>query len=159
MLLKRLLFTAFALHHSVLARSGIKQRVEEGAPDAQAQDDFLPLLHAPTAAVHHPQEVGLHPTHAAEAVVRTAEVAMLNGVATNGRSISLIDDNAGVVMVSKDVLALFGPFSGLLKVGRGCEFHVQFSLLFYGKRRITSMVPMMLSFKASRSSAGTHHSV
>lgn len=62
-------------------------------------------------------------------------------------------------MVGKDVLAFFGPFGGLLQVGSGCEFHVPFYLLFSGKRRITSMVPTMLSFRVSSSPAGTHHSV
>lgn len=54
------------------------------------QNHHLTLLLTPAGAVHHPQKIGLNPTHPIQAEMVAAEVAMRRRKMTDGGAICLV---------------------------------------------------------------------
>src|SRR4051812_3804395 len=76
--------------------------------DRNCEDNFLIGLNAPTASVHHPEEVGFDPTHPGHFKFSTKKL-VLGGEAAYGRAVRLIDDDPMIVKLSQDVLPFLGP--------------------------------------------------
>src|SRR5205823_8513739 len=85
-------------------------------------DDLLALLGCPTAAIHHPEKVGLDPTHPAQAELAT-EVSVFGCEVTDGGSVRLVDDDRFLVELGQDVAAGLGPAGLLVKVSLGNQVH------------------------------------
>jgi hypothetical protein len=82
--------------------------LEASPTQAHRERNFLALLGAPTGAIHHPEEVGLDPTHAAETKF-SAKALLLRCVFSNGWPVSLIYDYGVHVELGEDVLAGLRP--------------------------------------------------
>jgi hypothetical protein len=105
------------------APHGLRQQViETAAPQSNGQDDLLIRLRAPTAAIHHPQEVRLDPTHAREREL-AAERAMLGREASDARAIGLVDDDAVAIELRENVPASPWPARDLRLVALGDRGH------------------------------------
>jgi len=87
-----------------------------GSLDPESQGHFLASLCSPSAAVHHPQEVGLDPAHPAETELGATKLALGDGVAADGRLVGLVNDDRVPVIVSQDVFSGRGPARALLDV-------------------------------------------
>src|SRR5262245_25628123 len=90
------------------------------------QDHLLALFAAPAAPVHHPEEVGLDPTHSREAEL-SAEVSMLRREVADGRAVRLVDHDRLLIEVCEEVAPLLGPAGVLLDIGLCLEGHDQHS--------------------------------
>jgi hypothetical protein len=66
--------------------------VESGAFEPDGKGDFLIFFGTPTAAEHHPQKVGLDPTHASQAEFIPAKVTIFRREMADGWFIGLIDN-------------------------------------------------------------------
>src|SRR4051812_43973290 len=97
--------------------------VERLAAEPHCQRDLLVGLVPPAAAVHHPQEVWLHPTHSAEAEW-PAEVAVPGGEVADLRTKRLVDDGRILVELCEDVPSGAGPSLPLLQVWFCQKVHV-----------------------------------
>jgi hypothetical protein len=89
--------------------NGTNENFLKASPAQSHSDcDFLTFLGTPTGAIHHPEEVGFDPTHAAEAKFTTKEL-VLSCVFSNGWPVSLIHDNCVRIELGEDVLTGLGP--------------------------------------------------
>src|SRR5262245_9885650 len=82
--------------------------LKELTAESKPQDDLLPVLCAPAAAVHHPEEVRLDPAHAREREA-AAEIAVLNREASDGRPVGLVEDDRVVIVVGEDMTTFRRP--------------------------------------------------
>jgi len=85
-----------------------EQGVKKRPADSQSKCDLLIFLRTPSRAVHHPQEVGLYPTHAGVTEVFT-ERSMLSRLSACGWSVRLINNHGLLVELGEDVTAFLRP--------------------------------------------------
>lgn len=74
---------------------------------------FLAFFARPARTIHHPQKVGLDPTHAAKTELAT-EALVLNRKTSDSGPISLIDVNRIIIELRHDMAARIRPGSNLI---------------------------------------------
>jgi len=102
--------------HGPTMRAQLRKAASRKTPAGSAgQRDLLVLLGAPPRAVHHPQKVGLHPTHPGIAEA-AAEHPVLDRESADGRTVRLVLDDAVIVELREDVAPLLGPYFYLILI-------------------------------------------
>ena len=91
--------------------------------DLDGQNAGLPLLGRPSAAVHHPQKIGLDPGHAPEREGRTSKALVGHGPVGDFGTVGLVDHQIGAAPATDDVLADLGKGVFVLGVRYGGEVH------------------------------------